>query len=576
MLAVSWKRWPDPLVDFGLELEAAREMALGKVFSRDVVLLHGPLPFETYAWCFRLFGPSLPAAFAVNLLVLAAATVAAYRLVARLAGHFAATSAGLFFLLVLAFGQYTSGGNYNWVSPYTAGSTWGLLFGLLMIETLTRYAETKKRVFLVASGLALGLCFLTKSEPFVASLLAAATFLALLFLRREEETRMRPGPAFIAGFLAAALAPPLFFFILYAGPSGPLGPREALRATLGPWPILLGSAASRMPLYREVMGTSDPGASLAALAKWALVDLAVFLPAFLAARWFPRRGAGVRAVLVLTLTATILFLSSTFRSNGWFDVARPLPVFLVVLLLVLLLSKEGSPVPFFPVFVFAVFSLALLAKMALATRLTYYGFTLTMPASILAVAALTGLVPQAMTARGDDGRVFRLYACAVLAVTAGVYLANSLYRFSDRTCEVGAGPNRFLADGRGCFVQQALGEIGRRIAPDETLAVLPEGAMVNFLARRSNPTPYLNFMPLEIAVFGEERMLAAYRAHPPDWILLVHRDASEFGLRFFGVDYAKDFAAWIVESYEDTLLLGDPPFEGPYFGMRLLRRRSAR
>ena len=143
----------------------------------------------------------------------------------------------------------------------------------------------------------------------------------------------------------------------------------------------------------------------------------------------------MRAVLVLNLTATILFLSSTFRSNGWFDVARPLPVFLVVLLLVLLLSKEGSPVPFFPVFVFAVFSLALLAKMALATRLTYYGFTLTMPASILAVAALTGLVPQAMTARGDDGRVFRLYACAVLAVTAGVYLANSLYRFSDRTCE---------------------------------------------------------------------------------------------------------------------------------------------
>jgi hypothetical protein len=324
------------------------------------------------------------------------------------------------------------------------------------------------------------------------------------------------------------------------------------------------------------MGTLDPSASLAALAKWTMVDLAVFFPAILAAMKFPRANRPRRSVLVLTLSAVVLFLSTTFRSDGWFDVARPLPLFLAALLFVLFLSKDGPPVPFFPAFVLSVFALGLLAKMLFAARLTHYGFVLAMPAALLAVAGLTGWVPEAVAARDGDGRVFRLYACGVLAVLVGVYVINSRYRLSRRTCAVGAGSDLFFADECGCFIQKALGELDRSAGPGDTLAVLPEGAMVNFLARRANPTPYLSLMPLEMTIFGEARMLAAYRAHPPDWILLAHRDSSEFGPRFFGKDYARDVTAWIGEAYEEAALFGAPPFEGAYFGMRLLRRRAAR
>lgn len=583
MAAASFRKWPDPLLDFGLEVEAARQIALGKAFSRDVALLHGPLPFEVNALLFRLFGPSLAITFAANLLVLAGTTALAWRLLARAADRFAATAAGLFFLLVLAFGQYTPGGNYNWVSPYTAGSTWGLFLGLLMVDMLVQYERTREIRLVAAAGLALGLSFLTKSEPFVASLLTAVAGMALLFFRKEGGTRKGGAGTVTAlvSFAAAVVLPPLAFFLFYAIPRGfpstrCLSPSEALRAVLGPWPHLLGSSASQMPFFRDVMGTRDPSASLASLAQWTAVDLAVFLPAFLATRWFPRQGTRGRVGLVLTLSAAVIFLGSTFRSDGWFDVARPLPLFLAAHLAALVLSKKRLPVAWSSAFLLSVLGLGLLAKTSLSVRLTHYGFTLAMPAALLAVAALTGWIPERLAARGGEGRVFRLYACGVLAVLAGVYLANSLYRLSGRTCEVGSGPNRFFADGRGCFVQEALVEIGRRVAPEETLAVLPEGAMINFLSRRSNPTPYLNFMPLEIAVFGEGRMLAAYRARPPDWILLVHRDASEFGPRFFGRDYAPGVADWIATTYENAALFGDPPFEGPGFGMRLLKRRTPR
>ena len=38
--------------------------------------------------------------------------------------------------------------------------------------------------------------------------------------------------------------------------------------------------------------------------------------------------------------------------------------------------------------------------------------------------------------------------------------------------------------------------------------------MVNYLARRVNPTPYINFMPPELIMFGEENMVAAFRSSP--------------------------------------------------------------
>ena len=97
--------------------------------------------------------------------------------------------------------------------------------------------------------------------------------------------------------------------------------------------------------------------------------------------------------------------------------------------------------------------------------------------------------------------------------------------------------------------------------------------MVNFLTRRRNPTPYLALMPVEEAAWGE-RIAEAYRRTPPDYVLLVHKDTSEFGARAFGRDYAKGLVAFLAASYEPVSLLGAEPFTGPAFGMKLLARRT--
>jgi len=98
--------------------------------------------------------------------------------------------------------------------------------------------------------------------------------------------------------------------------------------------------------------------------------------------------------------------------------------------------------------------------------------------------------------------------------------------------------------------------------------------MLNFLLRRPNPTPYTNFMPSEVILFGEAGMLEAFKAHPPDWISLVHKDTSEFGFRFFGQDYGQALYAWILEEYQPVGVVGAIPLQTHRYGILLLKRKE--
>lgn len=112
------------------------------------------------------------------------------------------------------------------------------------------------------------------------------------------------------------------------------------------------------------------------------------------------------------------------------------------------------------------------------------------------------------------------------------------------------------------------------IGEGQTLAVLPEGVMLNFLLRRANPTPYTNFMPTEVVFFGETGMAEAFKALPPDWIMLVHKDTSEFGFRFFGQDYGQALFAWIMEAYRPVVVVGAIPLQSHRHGILLLSRKD--
>ena len=80
--------------------------------------------------------------------------------------------------------------------------------------------------------------------------------------------------------------------------------------------------------------------------------------------------------------------------------------------------------------------------------------------------------------------------------------------------------------------------------------MLPEGVMLNYLSRRRNPTPFFNFMPPELLMFGEQAMVEALIENPPDWVVMTGRGASEYGYEYLGRGYGERLAGWVRDNYD--------------------------
>src|SRR4051794_24128930 len=70
--ALTWRKWPDCLIDFGLQLYLPWKISTGSVLYRDVMYLTGgPLSQHYDALLFKVFGVSLLTLIISNLTIVA-------------------------------------------------------------------------------------------------------------------------------------------------------------------------------------------------------------------------------------------------------------------------------------------------------------------------------------------------------------------------------------------------------------------------------------------------------------------------------------------------------------------------
>ncbi|HUN80674.1 MAG TPA: hypothetical protein VMV81_04115, partial [Phycisphaerae bacterium] len=79
----------------------------------------------------------------------------------------------------------------------------------------------------------------------------------------------------------------------------------------------------------------------------------------------------------------------------------------------------------------------------------------------------------------------------------------------------------------------------------------------------------------DLIIFGEESAFKSLRDHPPDWIVLVHKDTSEFGFRFFGTDYGREIMDWVRVHYSEVGTIGHRPLESKEYGIMFLKKKPA-
>jgi hypothetical protein len=416
------------------------------------------------------------------------------------------------------------------------------------------------------AGIFLGLVFLTKAEVFLAAIVTALIGLALsLWIIRAKSKQIL---ITIAVFFVSAIVPVMIAFLLLAHASSAA---TALHGLAGSWPWVGDQRLMQLPYFRVLLGVDDLPHNLLTLAIWSAVYAVV-----IAIAWAINRLPRDRAFIV-SIIASIALCVLTLSVSSWIhwqNFLRPLPLAMLVAFIWLLRSlwRCQSELPVRRAILLRVlltlFGGLMLAKMALNASLLHYGFGLAMPALIVFVVAMVSWLPRVV------GAPLRSLSIALLVAMLFVHAHFTWQNSQQMIVPVGTGGDTFFADGRGGALDVLLDDL-KGVPSDTTLTMMPEGLIANYLSRRVNPSPYSQFTPPNLIMYGEAKMLDSLKAHPPDYIGLVHIKNVEYAAPFFGKDYALDIAAWVRQNYHEVHLIGQMPFEeSTAFGIRLMQKND--
>lgn len=572
LLSWAWGTWPDVLVDFGRELYAPWRISLGEVLYRDIAWLNGPLsPYINAGW-FLVFGVSLRSVVAGNLVLLIAVVGLLFRIVSIVSSRSAATLAALTCVLMFAF----SVSNYNFIAPYSHELTHGLALSLAAIACFAGFLKSGRTSAMGAAGLALGLVFLTKAEVFLAVIVAFLVGMtcAVLSGAIPRGRRRSVMMAFVVGaVIPIGIAFGAFWRVLAA--------RDAWFAVTGAWRFVFTDGLAASTYYRRLAGLIDPAQSVASILMSVWFYILIFGIAAIASLLSKRYVRDQVLAVGLAFALGVLLFGVGTRLVPWDQAARPLPVLMCgfIVMAGISLARQKSTHPdnrsrsVVQLTVLA-FALTLLARVALNAAFYRYGFVLAMPATVVLVVTLVHSIPCRLTAAGGNGQAFAAFAFSAWLVLMIAHLNGVGAYFRDKQEVVSRGADAFLADSRAAQVNAVLSQIQNRLKSEQTLLVLPEGVMLNYLSRRATPTRYINFMPPELAAFGESEMMSALATHPADYVAIVHKDTTEYGARFFGRDYGRQFMEWVEARYRTVNTFGAEPLQNEEFGIRLLERRD--
>jgi hypothetical protein len=579
--ALSWRRWADVLVDFGMQLYLPWRISEGEVLYRDMMYLTGgPLSQYFNALLFKIFGVSFRTLIFANLAITAGMLVLVYRRFLAAADRLTATMICLGIVLVFAFQHSGLIGNYNYITPYCHEVFHGLVLSIVVVAWLSSWIEKERIKFALAAGLGSGLVFLTKPDIFMALAVCVGTAFFAGFLYKQTGFAAKS----LAAFLLAGLVPLLVFFASFLRVEDW---QASARSVISAWTPLWHTSITRDIFYQWCLGLDTPFLYLQKMGAhfiFIVVVTAIYALAF-------RRGTESRLKWIKPswmvwplLVSPLLVLAIVVK---WDDCGRSLPLLGLSACGLLAMNCRNAatkPAAIFPL-LWNVFGLALLAKLGFFTRISHYGFALAMPAFAGAVYLFVWLLPMLLEQRCQVRfHIFRATAGLVLMIGFVHLFLRSEFYYLQKNVPVGRGGDEIMAydpmvDPFHGRVEVALSWIQTNMPPGATLAVLPEGAMINYLSRHVNPTPCLVWVPPVMAVFGQTTMAAAFEENSPDYVLIIARNTSEFGVGYFGYyrGYGTELKQWIDDHYDRVYPVDptgiSPSGNRPFFGLQILKRR---
>lgn len=538
------------LIDSGREAYIPQQMLLGKVVYKDIFNIFGPLSYQINAVLYKIFGVNLSVLFIIGTINAGLIVFLVYFL-SRFFTSKAVSFAVAVFCIVTCVFSHDIG---NYILPYTYAIVYAISAGFLSILFLLLSLKYKESGFIPVSWFFLGVSLTSKYEFVFYSVFL---FFFTVFV-------LKPGKKYLfLSFISFLFVPFLSFINLFLQGLTLQDLQHNLSLVLK-----YSQSHSLNHFYSSYVGLYPKLDSvlfyLNYFAKAALVFIGVFIPLYI---FIEKRLFSM--LLFPVITAFVMFYINYNLNIIYCWIA----IFAFITFMILLFNqlksrlklnlKEyfGTKDGLFLLFVFV--SLLITFKTNAYVNFAIYG-AYTFPLlfiilSIMLVEYIPNRVKWINKKNWHIGFVisilflmcFYLYILGI-SVSTKSSIATSKGIINDKKIIV----EPFL---------QAIGYIDKNLKPEDSIWVLPEGVMVNFLT--NHPTVdinYINVTPPYLETFGEDNIISKIKKNPPDYIIINNRELKEYGYESFCQGTGLKICSYVKSDYKFEKLFYKPSTSGPF------------
>jgi len=248
---------------------------------------------------------------------------------------------------------------------------------------------------------------------------------------------------------------------------------------------------------------------------------------------------------------------------------RSIPVIYLLVGAVSLVAyvRQGRKVGELKLFVLALFSFLVVMRIMLQVHAWHYGFYILVPGLVVYHAFFFRILPRLVRSKAVTAAFYAGFTLVFVVLMADHFQVSKAW-YERRTLPVPSprGDIRVFPGHQGAGMRGLVDFFLHQTPGNATVAVFPEGMMLNFLAERESPLYYYSFLPQDIARAGvEQSVVDDMRLKKPDYVVVVQRSVAEYGSRGFGVDYGLKILGYIDAHYTLFAQRGPLPFASDNF-----------
>lgn len=508
------------LIDNGREAYYPVQILAGKILYKDILNIYGPFAYLLNALLFKIFGINLNILYIAGYVCTFAVSTLIHLIAKRFLPTFLSFSIAIFTVIIGVLTPYLS----NLIFPYSYGMLYGLVSFLFSIWFLLKYQSSEKTHYLYLSSLFAGISTASKYEFLSCFLVVIYAMIKVKPLQFKE---------YLISILSFLSIPILCFSILFIQ-----GLRiENLIYSISILKKIAQSQTLQYFYHRQGVYFSP---------QFMLIELRNLIMAFISFG-FVALAFNVKNKIAAPIFIKIpLFVIAFFVT---FIVTTPMLLSAIAILTLILAIldfknlKENLPLQIL-VFSTILFSMKVFWGVIIANYGVYF-------VSILLVTFIS-LIADKFKNKKINYNAIGVY---ILLITFSLGIQN-LNILKDKQYEIITNKGKIYSENGLSYASiDLINYIKQNTKKTDTVVILPEGALINFLTGRKSDDFYTSLIPLYVEVFGEDKIIEHFKQTKPEYIVFNNWNTQDYYFKYICEDYALAFCSYVNENYKQAKVI---------------------